>query len=216
MAQKNLNARISWRRDTSANWTSANPVLLNGEIIVVDTAEGEVRFKIGDGIKTYTQLPFEDEVIRNLINAKSAVTLETWNNATAADNSVAIGNLIINKVKDQATYDAMEAAGKIDDNELYLIEGEGLTIVPEYSSINNGLKIASIYLDENISQEIWVPVVSESINGLMSSLDKQNLNKILNIDYDQLLGFDTSEIVVGNISTTSVLGQAILGQMILA
>ena len=82
MAQKNLNARISWRRDTSANWTSANPVLLNGEIIVVDTADGEVRFKIGNGSKTYTQLPFEDEVIRNLINGKSSVVVKTW---TAAD-----------------------------------------------------------------------------------------------------------------------------------
>lgn len=39
---------------------------------------------------------------------------------------------------------------------------------------------------------------------------------ILNIDYDTILAFDTSEIVFGNVSTTSVLGQAILGQLILA
>ena len=40
---------------------------------------------------------------------------------------------------------------------------------------------------------------------------------ILNIDYDAILAFDTSEIIFGNASsTTSVLGQAILGQMILA
>ena len=39
---------------------------------------------------------------------------------------------------------------------------------------------------------------------------------ILNIDYDTILAFDTSEIVFGNTSTTSVLGQAILGQLILA
>ena len=39
---------------------------------------------------------------------------------------------------------------------------------------------------------------------------------IFNIDYDTLLAFDTTEIVVGNTTTTSVLGQAILGQMILA
>lgn len=38
---------------------------------------------------------------------------------------------------------------------------------------------------------------------------------ILNIDYDALLAFDTSEIVFSS-NTTSVLGQAILGQMILA
>lgn len=37
---------------------------------------------------------------------------------------------------------------------------------------------------------------------------------ILNIDYDALLAFDTSEIVFN--ATTSVLAQAILGQMVLA
>lgn len=41
-------------------------------------------------------------------------------------------------------------------------------------------------------------------------------NYILTIDYDTLLAFDTSEIVTGAASTTSVLGQAILGQMVLA
>ena len=39
---------------------------------------------------------------------------------------------------------------------------------------------------------------------------------IFNIDYETLLAFDTSEIVTGVTSTTSVLGQAILGQMVLA
>ena len=38
---------------------------------------------------------------------------------------------------------------------------------------------------------------------------------IMNVDYNEL-AFDTTEIVVNNTSTTSVLGQAILGQMVLA
>lgn len=37
---------------------------------------------------------------------------------------------------------------------------------------------------------------------------------ILNIDYDAILSFDTSEIVFGT-NTSSILGQAILGQMVL-
>ena len=71
MAQKTVNTRIRFKRDTSANWTNNNPVLLNGEIIAVDTTGGEVRFKVGDGIKTYTQLPFQDEFVRNLIADKA-------------------------------------------------------------------------------------------------------------------------------------------------
>lgn len=41
-------------------------------------------------------------------------------------------------------------------------------------------------------------------------------NKILNIEYDTLLAFDTSEIVIGGTSSSSILGRAILGQLILA
>lgn len=65
MANKTFNTRIKNKRDTSANWTSKDPVLLNGELIIVDTASGETRFKIGDGTKKYSQLPFQDEILRN-------------------------------------------------------------------------------------------------------------------------------------------------------
>lgn len=65
MANKTFNTRIKNKRDTSANWTSKDPVLLDGELIIVDTASGEVRFKIGDGTKKYLQLPFQDEILRN-------------------------------------------------------------------------------------------------------------------------------------------------------
>ena len=81
MATKTLASRIKMKRDTSANWNTNNPILLNGEIIIVDTEAGETRYKIGDGVKTYSQLPFQDEYIRNLIANKLDKT------ATAADSS---------------------------------------------------------------------------------------------------------------------------------
>ena len=62
MATKILNnIRTQHTRDTSANWTKYDPVLLNGEIIIVDTDAGEVRYKVGDGTKKYSELPFSDE-----------------------------------------------------------------------------------------------------------------------------------------------------------
>lgn len=72
MATKTLNARLPHSRDTSANWTKYDPVLLDGEIIIVDTDAGEVRYKVGDGTKKYSQLPFDDEAVKALISAKMA------------------------------------------------------------------------------------------------------------------------------------------------
>ena len=83
--EKNFSTRIKHKRDTSANWTSKNPVILYGEIILVDTADGELRAKIGDGTKTYTQLPFTDEALRSLI-ANTYVTKEELEEAIASLN----------------------------------------------------------------------------------------------------------------------------------
>lgn len=73
MALYEINGRMKQKRDTAANWEAKNPVILNGEIILVDTNAGELRAKIGDGVKKYSQLPFSDEVLRNLITEKTSV-----------------------------------------------------------------------------------------------------------------------------------------------
>ena len=65
------NVRIQNKRDTSARWETNNPVLLNGELIIVDTNAGDTRFKIGNGSKTYTQLPFQDEGLYSVLSGKS-------------------------------------------------------------------------------------------------------------------------------------------------
>lgn len=62
--------RIAHKRDSSANWIASNPVLLNGEIIIVDIDDDNVKFKIGDGQKHYDQIPFGDESILNAMDAK--------------------------------------------------------------------------------------------------------------------------------------------------
>lgn len=92
MPNKEFNARIKQKRDTSANWESRNPVILNGEIILVDTNAGELRAKIGDGTKTYTQLPFSDEALRSLINANKV----TVDSALSSTSTNPVQNKVVN------------------------------------------------------------------------------------------------------------------------
>ena len=119
---KNINVRIALKRDTSANWTNHNPVLLNGELILVDTAEGQLRVKIGDGIKTYTQLPFMDEALRALItevdNNNSKVVLKDLIN-NAEDEVLGILNIIR---LSQEEYNSLAAAGTLDPKAIYMTE----------------------------------------------------------------------------------------------
>ena len=88
MAERTIKATFKQRRDTSANWESKNPVLADGEMITVITNAGAIRHKTGDGVKTYTQLPFNDEPLYNALAKKCdasgavEVTLlaSNWNN----------------------------------------------------------------------------------------------------------------------------------------
>lgn len=93
MATKTYNTRIKNKIDTAANWESRDPLLLDGEIIISETSSGEKRFKIGDGEKTYTELPFQDEPVRNLIGNKvdkvSGKQLSTNDYTTTEKNKLA-------------------------------------------------------------------------------------------------------------------------------
>jgi len=65
--------QIQLRRDTAANWTTSNPLLLEGEP-ALETDTGKLKF--GDGSTTYNSLPYF-LADKNLIFTQ-AVTNTTW------------------------------------------------------------------------------------------------------------------------------------------
>jgi hypothetical protein len=76
--------QIQFRRDTAANWTSANPTLAQGELgLETDTA----RYKIGDGSTAWASLSYSslpsNAISTNVIDAKGDLLVGT------ADNTVA-------------------------------------------------------------------------------------------------------------------------------
>ena len=55
--------RIKLKRDTEENWNeAADKTILNGEVVLVDTADGRLRAKIGGENTTYEQLEFIDNI----------------------------------------------------------------------------------------------------------------------------------------------------------
>lgn len=79
-SNKTFDVRITNKKDSAANWETANPVLLNGEIIfVTDSNSNGVKAKVGDGSSNYSALPF-------LIGASEA------NGTTAATATLYVNN----------------------------------------------------------------------------------------------------------------------------
>ena len=57
-----LTAKIQLRKDTSANWTANNPVLLSGEFALTTdvfyAGTDQMKIKVGDGVQTWTNLDY--------------------------------------------------------------------------------------------------------------------------------------------------------------
>lgn len=90
MATKTLNTRITLKVDTTANWSTSTLVLLKGEMAIEIPESGEYKIKIGDGVKTFKDLPYASMTpteIKNLINSGAIQTVSLssgTNNGTVA------------------------------------------------------------------------------------------------------------------------------------
>lgn len=148
---KTFKTRIKQRRDTSANWESKNPVLLNGEVIIVDTANGETRTKTGNGTKTYTQLPFDDEGTKggkSLIDKSFADKVSTSDNTTTIDNQLKTYSIT-------TRLEADVAITGLDENGQEVIKHK-LSEKANSSEVNNKVDKApgKSLIDENVSKQV--------------------------------------------------------------
>ena len=101
-----LNTRIKLKYDTLTNWSTANPVLLAGEVAVVAIPTSEANtvgqvtkpaivFKVGDGTTTFANLPYASGLAADVYGWAKAATKPTYTAtevgaATLADITSAI------------------------------------------------------------------------------------------------------------------------------
>lgn len=74
MAKKIISARMQQRQDTRAAWEAANPVLLEGELGIVNDDPG--LYKMGDGVTPWNGLPyrgFDGNIVQETGNSSRSV-----------------------------------------------------------------------------------------------------------------------------------------------
>lgn len=65
------NTRIQQKADTQSNFESANPVLLENELVIVFMTDGSIKFKVGDGTSSFNDLEYTDKYLEEVINTLS-------------------------------------------------------------------------------------------------------------------------------------------------
>ena len=108
-----------------------------------------------------------------------------------------LNNLIINKVDTAETYEAMKAAGKVNENEIYIIENPVADYIKE---VNNGsaqkfwrgTKAEYDALEEKAEDTMYIVTDEEEINAAtymaMSVYDPQGKNTDIFAYVDNVIG----------------------------
>ena len=85
-----FNTRIVIRNDSTANWlANESAVLLKGEVGIEFLADGKVKMKVGDGIKTWAQLPY--------FGGEEAKTFQVSSLEEITETELAVGDTAIVK-----------------------------------------------------------------------------------------------------------------------
>lgn len=96
--EKVVETRIRNKHDTDANFTTNNPVLLDGEIVFVMGSNGEIQMKVGDGTSNYVALPFIKLKSIEMTGTPVAPTASQSSNNTQVANTAFVYNEIKNNI----------------------------------------------------------------------------------------------------------------------
>lgn len=101
----NININTISKRKSEIDWSSENPVLDDGEIIVVDMTDGNLRLKVGDGESAFNLLPYIDESIIDRLDAieNGAVKIEVDTELNKESNNAIANSAVATEIENLAS-----------------------------------------------------------------------------------------------------------------
>lgn len=126
MATKTLTTRISLKTDTTANWAASTLVLLKGEQAIEIPESGEYKIKIGDGVKTFKDLPYVAMTPTEIAKLISDSAVQTVSLASGTNNGT-VKLTVDGTVTDNIAVKGLGSAAYTNSN-AYAAAGHGHSI----------------------------------------------------------------------------------------
>lgn len=119
MANKILKTKLSLKHDTKENWEILNPILLPFEMGIEEGEDGNHKFKFGDGITAWNQLPytFDLSIIFDKIEEISIGTDQIKNSAVT-EEKIADSSITTDKILDGAITEEKIAINSVGQDKI--------------------------------------------------------------------------------------------------
>lgn len=163
--------KITLRGDTKANWESVNPVLSEREMVIeTDTR----KLKIGDGVKTYTQLRYAtDGSGYKSIIAKISQSGSSTFSLTVFENTLGVVNCIINSTG----YFSITSSGLFKNNK-------------SFCSIFGKTNSWSTKIDYSFSEESVLDILTTSVSESAGVISETLANGLIDEMYIEIRVYD--------------------------
>ena len=173
MADKTLNIRIQLRNDTAENWTTKNPLLLQGEMgVEIDTK----KIKIGNGTDRWTALEYsgvDKDTIKGIIDNNRSAFTEVVANEGETDAQALAREITNPKKGDMAVVVRTFVEGK-QSYTAYIHDGTG------FKAMDGNYSAENVYFDEDFTYtaNIGVLTVPSTGSGTIQASGK-NVKEVL-------------------------------------
>ena len=174
--------RVHNKKDTHDRWSSLNPILLDGEIIIVSFEEGSIKFKVGDGIAHYNNLPFLD--INNNNNTNPDISEEQLEYIKEEINSN------FKEIQDSLSKKLESTTSPENAGMIISVDSEGNLVFVNLDTSGENITVSSVIglseLLESKAENSVVQELSKKLEGLMLEIpegisidDIEGLNELL-------------------------------------
>ena len=202
MADKTLNIRIQLRNDTAENWTTKNPVLLQGEMgVEFDTG----KIKIGNGTDHWTTLKYsgvDEETIKGFIS-NNRIDFTPVEATEEEDDIQALARAITNPKKGDMAVVIRTIAGDKKSYTAYIHNGTA------FAAMDGNYSADNVYFDEDLTYTVQFgtlakpsgsakfPAKGKNVSQVFASLMAQEANPSKTapaVSFSAQDGFGTFEI----------------------
>ena len=158
-----ISTRIAQRFDKLDNWTAKNPTLISGELAIV-SAQNQTRFKVGDGVHKFNDLPFVDQTQLSTLSAYASVvsagSLAVGYKNEAAPQSLAVGSNVSAKAQHSIALGNKAATSSLDS---FVFNGDNSYLAQPYydhgeGTFNVNVPLSGIWIqEESLDKVLAVP-----------------------------------------------------------
>lgn len=216
---KELNTRIKSKKDSTSNWKDSSTILLNGELAVEESSNGQIKIKVGDGVNSWNNLDYITShnllIIREQLESDESIPILSEQFKNINIDNIKEGKELVFLDYDEKILNLHEvySLGKLNEVENYNLIFSGIiqykqstrkteimtafisypngSVSVQYEELNQKEELLTLHIRTDLDSTNNFPILSEQLKQIkLNDLIEGKTTCYLDFD-EQILQYNT-------------------------